>query len=34
MAQPNLLFIYTDQQRSDSLAAYGNDPDAELEQAG
>ena len=25
MAPPNLLFIYTDQQRSDSLAAYGND---------
>ena len=25
MAQPNLLFIYTDQQRPDSLAAYGND---------
>lgn len=25
MARPNLLFIYTDQQRPDSLAAYGND---------
>ncbi len=25
MAQPNLLFIYTDQQRPDLLAAYGND---------
>ena len=24
MARPNLLFVYTDQQRSDSLAAYGN----------
>ena len=25
MAPPNLLLIYTNQQRSDSLAAYGND---------
>ena len=25
MEPPNLLFIYTDQQRADTLAAYGND---------
>ncbi len=25
MAQPNLLFVYTDQQRADTLSAYGND---------
>ena len=24
MPQPNLLFIFTDEQRSDTLAAYGN----------
>ncbi len=25
MSRPNLLFIFTDQQRADTMSAYGND---------